>query len=154
MTSRSFIFLLFPILVILLTGCLQCITGGNLHVRKNYVSNICGLVNGVYVREIKVDSFDKDIPAKFTTIRSAPLYRKGGPHSDPRKLYFDRDCKEIYLWHNGKIVDTLKGPMIFNKEQWYLFYSMDAHTEIYMFIDKRGDRQFHEVSGKSGLTNF
>ena len=155
MTIRNLTLLLFLTLLIILTSCLQCITGGQLHIKKNYVSNVCGLVNGVYVREIKVDSFQNDIPAKYTTIRSAPLYRQGAsPNNDPKKLYFDKDCKEVYLWDKDNIVDTVKGPMTFNKENWYLFYSMDAHTEIYMFIDKSGDRRFQEVSGHSGLTNF
>ena len=155
MTIRILTVLLFSTPTLLLQGCLQCITGGQLHIKKNYVSNACGLLNGVSVREIKVDSFKNDIPSKYTTIRSASLYRQGAsPNNDPKKLYFDKDCKETYLWDKDNIVDTVKGTMTFNKETWYSFYSMDAHTEIYMFIDKSGDRQFKEVSGKSGLTNF
>jgi hypothetical protein len=155
MIIRKIAILLFSILTILLQGCLQCITGGQLHVKKNYVSNVCGLLNGVYVREIKVDSFQNDIPAKYTTIRSASLYRQGAsPNKDPKRLYFDKDCKQIYLWEKGKIVDTVKVPLIVNKDNWYLFYSSDAHTKVYMFIDKSGNRHLYEISGKSGLTNF
>lgn len=155
MTIRNLTLLLFSTLIIALTSCLQCISGGQLHIKKNYVSNACGLVNGVYVRELNVDSFTNDIPTKYTTIRSASLYRQGAsPNKDPKKLFFDKDCKEVYLWNKDIIIDTLKGPMTFSKEKWYLFYSMDAHTSIFMFIDKSGDRQLHEVSGKSGLNNF
>jgi len=160
---RNLTLLFFSTLTIILTSCLQCtsgreqcITGGQLHIKKNYVSNVCGLVNGVYVREIKVDSFQNDIPTKYTTIRSASLYRQLAPpnYNDPKRLYFDKDCKETYLWEKDNIVDTVKGTMTFNKETWYLFYSIDAHTEIFMFIDKSGKRHFQEVSGKSRLTNF
>ena len=155
MTIRNLTLLLFSTLITALTSCLQCISGGQLHIKKNYVSNACGLVNGIYVRELKVDSFTNDIPTKYTTIRSTSLYRQGAsPNNDPKKLFFDKDCKEVYLWDKDKIVDTTKGPLTFKNENWYLFYSMDAHTEIYMFIDKSGDRVFREVSGKSGLTNF
>jgi hypothetical protein len=155
MAKPKWTLLLFPSLTILFTSCVHCITGGKLHIKKNYVSNACGLVNGVYVKEIKVDSFQNYIPSKYTTIRSASLYRQNAsPNNDPKKLYFDKDCKEIYLWNKGNIVDTVKGPMTFNKENWYLFYSIDAHTETYMFVDKSGNRRFQEVSGKSGITNF
>lgn len=155
MTNRIWTLLLFSTLATILTSCLQCITGGQLHIKKSYVSNVCGLVNGVYVKEIKVDSFQNNIPTKYTITRSASLYRQGAsPSNDPKKLYFDKDCKEVYLWDKDNIIDTIKGPMTFNRENWYLFYSMDAHTEIYMFVDKSGDRHFQEVSGKSGLTNF
>ena len=139
----------------MLHGCLQCITGGRLHVKKNYVSNVCGLVNGVYVREIKVDSFQNHIPTKYITISSASLYRQeASPNKNPKRLYFDKDCKQVYLWNKSNIIDTIKGSLIFNKDSWYLFKSRDANTEIYMFIDKSGDRNFYEVSGKSGLINF
>ncbi len=156
MLVRSISILLFSTLTIMLQGCLQCTTGGELHVKKSYVSNVCGLVNGVYVREIKVDSFQNDIPTKYTTIRSTSLYRPLSPpdYKDPKRLYFDKDCREVYLWDKDKIVDTTKGPLTFKNENWYLFYSMDAHTQIYMFIDKSGNRHLQEVSGKSGLTNF
>ena len=163
MIIRNLTLLFFSTLTIILTSCLQCtsgreqcITGGQLHIKKNYVSNVCGLVNGVYVREIKVDSFQNDIPTKYTTIRSTSLHRPLSPpdYKDPKRLYFDKDCKEVYLWDKDKIVDTTKGPLTFKNENWYLFYSMDAHTQIYMFIDKSGNRHFQEVSGKSGLTNF
>ena len=154
-TIRNLIFLLFSTLTIILTSCLQCITGGQLHIEKNYISNVCGLVNGVYVREIKVDSFKNEIPSKYKTTLSASLYRQGAnPNNDAKKLYFDKDCKEVYLWDKENIVDTVKGPIIFKKENWYVFYSLDAHTEIYMFIDKTGDRKLYEVSAKAGLTNF
>ena len=155
-TIRNLILLFFCTLPITLTSCLQCITGGQLRVKENYVSNVCGLVNGVYVREIKVDSFQNDIPKKYTTIRSAPLYRQLTPpdYNDPKRLYFDKDCKEVYLWTKDNIVDTVKGPMTFTKNNWYLFWSSDAHTEIFMFIDNSGKRHFQEVSGKSALTNF
>jgi len=148
--------LLFSALAIMLQGCLQCTTGGQLHVKKNYVSNVCGLVNGVYVREIRVDSFQNDIPTKYRTIRSVSLYRQLAPpnYNDPKRLYFDKDCRQVYLWNKDNIVDTIKGPMTFAKNNWYLFWSRDAHTEIFMFIDKSGKRHFQEVSGKSGLTNF
>ena len=155
MNIRNLALLLFSVSTIIWTSCSQCMTGGELHIKKHYVSNDCGLVNGVYVKEIKVDSFKNDIPKAYTTIRSASLYRQGAsPNNDPKRLYFDKDCKEIYLWNKDKIVDTIKGPMTFNNENWYSFYSMDAHTEIYMFIDKSGERHFQEVSGKSGLTNY
>lgn len=155
MIIRNWTLLLFSVTSLMLTSCFQCVTGGQLHIKKNYVSNDCGLVNGVYVKEIKADSLQNGIPTKYTVIRSASLYRQGAsPNNDPKKLYFDKDCKEIYLWDNDNIVDTIKGPMTFKKDNWYLFYSMDAHTEIYMFVDKSGDRHFQEVSGKSGLTNF
>ncbi len=102
-----------------------------------------------------MDSFKNDIPSKYTTTRSATLYRQGAsPNKDPRRLYFNKDCKQVYLWNNDIIIDTIKGPLTFTTDSWYLFHSMDAHTEIYMFIDKSGKRRFHEVSGKSGLTNF
>jgi hypothetical protein len=155
MIARNLAILFFLALTIMLQSCLQCITGGQLHVKNNYVSNVCGLLNGVYVREIKVDSFQNEIPAKYTTIRSASLYRKSAsPNKDPKRLYFTKDCKQIYLWDKGNIVDTVKGPLTVNKDSWYLFSSSDAHVQIYMFIDKVGTRHFHEVSGKSGLTNF
>ena len=155
MTTPNFTFLLFSTFTSLLTGCLQCVTGGQMHIKKNYVSNTCGLVNGVYVREIMVDSFVNNIPTKYTTIRSASLYRQGSsPSNDPKKLYFDKDCKEVYLWDKNNIIDTVKSQFTFNIENWYLFESMDAHTNIFMFIDKSGDRNIYEVSGKSGLMNF
>ena len=155
MTISNIRLLFFLTLPITLTSCLQCISGGQLHIKQNYVSNTCGLLNGVYVREIKVDSFQNDIPTKYTTIRSASLYKQGAsPNNDPKKLYFDKDCKEFYLWDKENIVDTIKGPITFKNENWYLFTSMDAHTEIYMYVDKSGDRSFKEVSGKSGQTNF
>lgn len=155
LTVNSLTFLLFLTFIITLTSCLQCITGGKLQIKKNSVSNVCGLLNGVYVEEINVDSFKNGIPAKYTTIRSASLYRQGAsPNNDPKRLYFVKDCKEFYLWDKKKIVDTIKGPIIFRKENWYLFSSMDSHTEIYMFIGKSGDRLTHEVSDKSWFTNF
>jgi len=155
MTIRNLWILIFSTVTIVLQSCLQCITGGQLHIKKKYVSNVCGLVNGVYVRKIEVDSFQNDIPTKYTTIRSASLYRQGAsPNNDPKRLYFGKDCKEIYLWEKNKIVDTVKGPLTFEKETWYLFYSRDAHTGIFMFVDKAGNRHFNEVSEKSGLTNF
>lgn len=156
MIVRSVIIFLFSAVTFTLQGCLQCTTGGQLRIKKSYVSNVCGLVNGVYVREIKVDSFQNDIPVKFTTIRSASLYRPLSPpdYKDPKRLYFDKDCKEVYLWDKDKIIDTANGPLTFKNENWYLFYSMDAHTGIYMFIDKSGNRHFREVSEKSGLKNF
>jgi hypothetical protein len=139
----------------MLQSCFQCITGGQLHIKKTYVSNACGLLNGVYIREIKVDSMQNEIPSKYATLRSTHLYRQGAsPNNDPKKLYFYKDYKEVYLWDNDKIVDTIKGPLTFKKENWYLFQSRDAHTEIYMFIDKSDHWNFYEVSGKSGLTNF
>ena len=154
-TIRNLTLLVFSALTIILTSCLQCITGGRLHIKKNYVSNVCGLLNGVYVREIKVDSFKNGFPVKYTTLRSASLYRQGAsPNHDPKKLYFDKDCKKFYLWDKEKVVDTIKGPFIFSKEKFYSFHSGDAHTEIYMFIDKSGKRHFQELSSKSGLTNF
>jgi hypothetical protein len=155
MTILNLRILIFSTVTFVFQSCLQCITGGQLHIKKNYVSNVCGMVNGVYVREIKVDSFQNDIPTKYTTIRSAPLYRQGASaNNDPKRLYFNKDYKEIYLWDKDNIVDTVKGPLTFKKETWYLFYSRDAHTEIFMFIDKAGNRHLNEVSGKSGLTNF
>jgi len=155
LTIRNLTILLVLTTTIFLQSCFQCITGGELHINRNYVSNVCGLLNGVYIKEIKVDSFQNDIPTKYTTIRSTSLYRHGAsPNNDPKRLYFDKDCKEVYMWDNENIVDTVKGPMGFKKENWYLFSSRDAHTEIFMLIDKNGDRHFQEVSGKSGLTNF
>jgi hypothetical protein len=155
MIIRRLVSVSFLTLTAMLQGCMQCISGGQLHVKKNYVSNECGLVNGVHVREIKVDSFQNDIPTKYTTIRSATLYRQGAsPNNDPKKLYFNKDCREIYLWDKNNIVDTVEGPLTFSKQTWYLFSSRDAHTEIYMFVGKSGERQFHEISGKSALTNF
>lgn len=155
MTIRDLRMLFLLTLPITLTSCLQCISGGQLHIKQNYISNSCGLVNGVYIREIKVDSFQNDAPTKYTTIRSANLHRQGAsPNNDPKKLYFDKDCKEFYLWDRENIVDTVRGPIKFKNENWYLFTSMDAHTEIYMYVDKSGDRSFKEVSGKSGQTNF
>jgi len=158
MKINNLTLLVLSIFTFISQGCsrLQCITGGNLHIKKNYVSNACGLVNGVYVREIKVDSFHNELPIRYITVRSASLYRQlASPHySDPKRLYFDKDCKEVYLWDKDRIVDTIKGPLAFNTNNWYLFYSMDAHTEIFMFIDKSGRRHFQEVSGKSGLRNL
>jgi hypothetical protein len=155
MTVRNLTLLLFGVLSLFLIGCLQCITGGRLHVNKNSVSNICGLLNGVHVQEIVVDSFENDIPIKYKPTRSTTLYRQGAsPNHDPKKLHFGRDCKEVYLWDKDKIIDTVNGPMSFTKQNWYSFYSSDAHTKIYMYVDKSGRRHFHETSGKSGLTNF
>ena len=155
MTIRNLWVLIFLTATIILQSCLQCVTGGQLNIKRNYVSNVCGLVNGVYVREIKVDSFQNDIPTKYKTIRSASLYRQGAsPNNDPKRLYFDKDCKEIYLWEKDNIVDTVKGPLTFKKDTWYLFYSKDTHTGIFMFVDKAGNRHMNEISEKSGLTNF
>jgi hypothetical protein len=152
---RNLIMIVVVTSTIMLQSCLQCATGGKLHIKQNYISNVCGLLNGVHIREIKVDSFQGDIPSKYTTIRSASLHRQGAsPNNDPKKLYFDKDCKEIYLWDQQNIVDTVKGPMVFKNENWYLFSSQDAHTKIFMFIDKTGDRHFHELSEKSGLSNY
>jgi hypothetical protein len=147
--------LLFFIPSIMLQGCLQCITGGNLHIKKRYVSNVCGLLNGVYVREVKVDSFYNNVPVKYATLRSASLYKQGAsPNKDPKRLYFAKDCKRVFLWDKNKIVDTLYEPIKFNKNNWYLFHSTDANMEIFMFVDELGKRHFQQVEGKSGLRNF
>lgn len=154
MIPRGFIILSLSIIIVL-QSCLQCTTGGQLNIKENYVANVCGLVNGVSIKEIKVDSFKNNIPTKYSTVRSASLYRHGAsPNNNPKKLYYDKDCKETYLWNSEVIIDTIKTPINFKNENWYLFYSMDTHTEIFMFIDKSGKRSFHEVSEKSELTNF
>ncbi len=141
---------------ILFQGCfVQCITGGNLHVKKKYVSNFCGLVNGVYIEEIKVDSLHHEIPVKYSRLRTANLYREGAtPDKDPKRLYFIRDCKAYYTWKNGKITDTVKGALDFKLNNWYLFSSTDSNTSIFMFIDGEGRKTFKEVSEKSRLVNF
>lgn len=155
MTFRIVTLFLISGLTLILQSCLQCITGGELHIKRNHVSNVCGLLNGVDIKGIQVDSFENNIPVKYVTLRSAFLYRQGAsPNNDPKKLYFDKDCKEHYLWENGNVIDTLKGTMAFKNDSWYVFSSHDAHTKIYMFIDKSGDRQFKEKSNKSGNTNF
>ena len=155
MTFRILTLFMISALTLILPSCLQCITGGQLHIKRNYVSNVCGLLNGVDIKEIKVDSFENDVPVKYVTLRSAFLYRQGAsPNNDPQKLYFNNDCKEHYLWDNGNVIDTVKGIMKFKSDSWYVFSSYDTHTKIYMFIDKSGERQFEEVSDKSGNVNF
>jgi hypothetical protein len=152
---NAFLLVFICILSFTIQGCLQCISGGNLHIRKKYVSNVCGLVNGVYVSEIRVDSFKNDLPFKYSTISSASLYRQGAsPNHDPKRLYYTKDCKRIFLWKNDRIYDTLNTSFAFKQNSWYQFHSSDAHTDIFIFIDKSGKRHFNEVSGKAGLINF
>jgi hypothetical protein len=155
MTFRILTLLLISTTTLFLQSCLQCITGGQLHIKKNHVSNVCGLLNGVAIKEIKVDSFENDIQVKYVTIRSAFLYRQGAsPNNDPKKLYFDKDCKEHYLWDKGNVIDTVKGAMKFKNDSWYVFSSYDTHTLVFMFVDKSNDRHIEVVSDKSGNANF
>jgi hypothetical protein len=70
MIPRGFIILSLSIIIVL-QSCLQCTTGGQLNIKENYVANVCGLVNGVSIKEIKVDSFKNNIPTKYSTVRSA-----------------------------------------------------------------------------------
>jgi hypothetical protein len=146
--------LLCLLIVIILQSCLQCITGGNLHVKKRFVSNVCGLANGVYVREIKVDNFNDRLPVKYSILRSASLYREGRkPGVDPKRLYY-KDCKRFFNWFNDRITDTVAAPLDFRKNNWYIFSSSDANTDIFMFVDERGKRHLIEKSGKADLINF
>ncbi|MGG9963806.1 hypothetical protein [Ferruginibacter sp. SUN106] len=148
---RNLTCLPFLLLITILPGCIQCITGGNLHVRKKYIGNVCGLANGIDIEEIKVDSFKNEVPVTYTKLRSAYLYKQS---NNPMRLYFARDCKNVLVWEKNKIVDTLHQPLAFNKNNWYVFYSSDAHMTIFMFVDAKGKRHFKEVEGKSGLVNF
>ena len=155
MVLRNLLIFYFSVLSVFVPSCTRCITGGQLHIKENYISNACGLINGVYIKEIQVDSIVNNIPTKFITILSATLYRQGAsPNNVPTRLYFDKDCKEVYLWSNEKIIDTIQSSFTFKEEAWYSFHSMDSHQEIFMLVDKSGKRHFYEVSEKSGLTNF
>ena len=146
---------LFLFTIFFTQSCIECVTGGDLDIYEKYVYNNCGLLNGVYIEEIKIDSIVDGIPLKYTTVLSANLYKQGAsPNNNPTRLYFDKDCKEIYSWEKGKIIDTLKGPLIFKKNTWYSFHSTDANENIFMFIEQIGKRHFKRVSGKSGLSNF
>lgn len=148
---RNLPFFIFFLLIAILSGCIQCITGGNIHIRKKYIGNVCGLANGIYVEEIKADSFKNEVPVVYTKLRSASLYKQS---NNPMRLYFTRDCKNVLVWENNKIVDTLHQPLAFHKNNWYVFHSTDAHMTIFMFVDAGGKRHFKEVEGKSGLVNF
>jgi hypothetical protein len=141
--------------ILMLQSCLQCISGGKLHVKRKYVSNVCGLLNGVFVSEIRVDSFHNGLPVKYANIRSTTLYRNGAsPNKDPKRLYYAKDCKRVFLWQNNKIKDTINQPMTFSKSNWYLFDSYDANTAIFMHIDSTGKRRLQEVERRSGFVNF
>ena len=134
----------FALLVItiipMITGCI-CLGGGELKVKKNHVFNKCGLLNGVYVTEIQVDSFENGRPVKYQPLRSTLLFRRGAtPIKDPKKLYFKRDEKEFYLHHGEEIIDTVKGPMAFKKGMWYSM--VDDDSQVFMVIEKSGKRKF------------
>jgi hypothetical protein len=121
-------------------GCSICIGSGELVVKKNYLYNKCGLLNGVSVKEIKVDSLQNNVPSKYRMLRAAILYRQGAtPNNDPKRLYFEKDCKESYVYQGGQIADTIKGPMTFKRNAWYLLE--DDDTIIFMFIDSSDERK-------------
>jgi hypothetical protein len=137
-TKSSLLFFLLASLE--LWSCSICIGGGELVVKKNYVYNKCGLLNGVSINEIKVNSFQNNVPSKYIVLRGATLYRQGAsPNNDPKRLYFDKDCKENYIYQGDQIIDTIKGPMAFNRNAWYLLQNDD--TNVFMFIDDSGNRK-------------
>lgn len=87
-----------------------------------------------------MDSFQNNMPSKYIVLKGATLYRQGAsPNNDPKRLYFDKDCKENYIYQGDQIIDTIKGPMVFKRSAWYLL--QDDDTNVFMFIDNSGDRK-------------